>query len=315
VNLKEVAFPACISLAIVLASPKVLPAQGQLFQQQLEDQITAKLEAGQTEAALSQARVAAAQYPKSSVLQQLLGACLFKMGDKEEARQAFQKAIDLDSSLPQNYYNLALLEMSDQRYQEAAGALENYLRLEPRNAEAHLLLGRAFHNLNRTIPAIEQFKKALALDPNLPLAHYHLGYALQSQGELKAALEEFKQEIRISPAFYDSYWLAGNIALGLGDTEEAAQLFHRGISLKPQAFQAHYGLGRTLLATEKFDEAESELRRAIKANPENVEAHYALARTYQRMGRQEDARREYQECSALNARRQKRSSGIAGRAP
>jgi protein O-GlcNAc transferase len=298
VNLKEVAFPAGISLAIFLVSPKVLPAQGQLFQQQLEDQITAKLEAGQTEAALSQARIAAAQYPKSSVLQQLLGACLFKMGNKEEARQAFQKAIDLDSSVPQNYYNLALLEMSDQRYQEAAGALETYLRLEPRNAEARLLLGRAFHNLNRTIPAIE-----------------HLGYALQSQGELKAALEEFKQEIRISPGFYDPYWLAGTIELGQGDTEEAAQLFRRGISVKPRAFQAHYGLGRTLLATEKFDEAESELRRAIKANPENVEAHYALARTYQRMGRQEDARREYQECSALNARRQKRSSGIAGRTP
>ncbi len=302
-------------LALILLSPRPSPAQARLSQEQLEDQIAAKLQAGETDRALSQALGAAAQYPQSSALHQLLGVALFKVGRKEEAREAFRKAIELDSTLPQNFFNLALLEMSDRRYGQAASALEAYLRLEPRNAEARLLLGRAYHNQNRTIPAIEQFKKALALAPQLPLAHYHLGYAYQSQGELKAALNEFREEIRINPGFYDSYWLAGNIELGQGGLEEAAQLFRRGISVKPQAFQGHYGLGRALLALKQLAEAEGELRMAIGANPENAEAHYALARTYQMMGKKEDAQREYQLCSTLNARSQKRSSGIAGREP
>lgn len=300
---------------MILVSPRLLPAKAQISQHQLEDQIAAKLEAGQTDAALDQARVAASQYPQSAVLQQLLGVSLFKKGRNEEARKAFRRAIELNSALPQNYYNLALVEMSDKKYNQAAAALEADLRLEPQNAQAHLILGRAYHNLNRTLPAIEQFKKALALAPNLPLAHYHLAYALQSQGELKAALAEFKEETRVNPGFYDAYWLEGNIELGQGDLEEAAQLFRRGISLKPQAFQAHYGLGRALLAKKQFAEAESELRIAVNTNPENVEAHYALARVYQLAGRQEDAHREYQACSALNARSQKRRSGIAGREP
>ena len=314
-ELKTATLLAFAFLAIGLTPRSRMPAQVQSSQQQLEDQIASKLEAAQTDAALDLARAAAAQYPQSSVLHQLLGISLFKKGRKEEARRAFQKAIELDSTLAPNYYNLSLLELSESRYGQAAAALEACLRLEPQNAQARLLLGRAYHNLNRTLLAVEQFKKALAVEPSLPLAHYHLGYAFQSQGELAAALAEFKEEIRINPRFYDAYWLAGNIELGRENLEAAGQLFQRAIALKPEAFEAHYGLGRLFLAKKQYNEAESELKIALGARPDNVEVHYALARTYQLTGRQQEARREYQVCSELNARSQKRRSGIAGKEP
>ena len=281
----------------------------------IEDEISAKLRAGQIDAALEEARAAVGRFPNSSQIHQLLGAALFKKGLNADAREAFRLAIELAPGLPQNYYNLALIELSEKRYAEATTPLERYLRLNPENAEAHLLLGRAYHNLNRTLAAIDQFKKAISLQPHLPLAHYHLGYAYQSQGNLKEALDEFKQEAEYNPRFYDSYWLAGNIELGALSLDAAEKLFRDGIKVKPQAYQAHYGLGRVLLTRKQFPAAEAELKHALESNPNHLETHYALGRVYQQMGSTEDAQREFEVCSRLNAQRQKMQSGIAGQNP
>jgi superkiller protein 3 len=280
---------------------------------ELETQIVAKIDANQLDAALKLANVAVGRYPNSSQMQQLLGVVQFKKGSNEEARTAFRRAIELDPGIAHNYFDLALVDLSEKQYARAVPSLEACLRLDPRNAEAHVLLGRVYHNLNQTAPAIEQFEKAVAIEPRLPLAHYHLGYAYQSQGDLKAALEEFKKESEYNPNFYDSYWLAGNIELRRGEPDGAAELFGKGVHLKPQAWQAHYGLGRALAMKKQWVEAETELRKALEASgPENVDVNYALARLYQSMGRMADADREFQICRHLNAQRQRTGSGIAG---
>lgn len=308
-------FGAVLFLAC-LAGLKTLPLlHAQDSEQALADRIRSELKSGQVDQAIDQAHEAVGQYPNSSELRQLFGAALFKKGRNEDARTAFRHAIELDPSIPQNYYDLALVNLSEKQYARAVALLETSLRLDPDNAEAHLLLGRACQNVNQTALAIEQFKKALGLEPGLPLAHYHLGYAYQSQGNSKAALEEFKKEIEYNPNFYDSYWLAGNIELGQGQLDSAEDLYQKGIRIKPEAFQARYGDGRVMLAKKQYAAAEGELLEAVKLKPDDVEAHYALARTYQQMGNSESARREFAICAQLNRQRQSASSGIAGQHP
>lgn len=294
-------------------APAGLTAQDS--EQATADQIGALIEARQIDRAIDKAREAVGRYPQSSQLYQLYGTALFKKGANEDARTAFRRAVELDPSVPQNYYDLALVNLAENQYARAVPQLESYLRLDPENAQAHLLLGRAYHNLNRTVPAIEQFKKALALEPALPLAHYHLGYAYQSQGDLKAALEEFRKEIEINPNFCDSYWLAGNIELDEGDLDQAESLYVKASRLKPEAFQPHYGVGRVLAARKQFAAALAELKRAVELKPDDVQAHYALARTFQQMGDRESAEREFAISARLNAQKQSARSGIAGQRP
>src|SRR3989454_10947592 len=162
-------------------------------EQALEDEIISKVRSGEIDAAVEQARQVVKQYPQSSRLHQVLGAALFKKGLNEEARAAFRRAIELDATVAENFFNLALVELSENRLAEAIPLLEKCSSLDPENAQPHLLLGRAYHNLNQTVSAIEHFKKALALAPRLPLGHYHLGYAYQSQGNMEQAILEFRR--------------------------------------------------------------------------------------------------------------------------
>ena len=61
---------------------------------------------------------------------------------------------------------------------------------------AHISLGRAYQNSNRTVQAVEQFQTALRLDPNIPLGHYHLGFSYASLGRNQEAITEYEKEAR-----------------------------------------------------------------------------------------------------------------------
>jgi len=306
----EIVLGLAAIIALALLTGGLVLAQGS--EEASAERIRSAIQAGRLDAAIADARQAVAQFPQSSELHQLLGASLFKKGLNAEAREVFRRAIELDANIPQNYFNLALVELSENRYPEATQSLEAFLKLDPANALAHVLLGRAYHNQNRTVPAIEQFKQALEFAPQEPLTHYHLAYAYQSQGNLAAALAEYEQEIKLNPGFFESYHLAGNIQLGRGNLAVAESLFRKGIALRPQAVQAHYGLARVLREQGNFTGAEAALKRVIELKPAHVEAHYALARMYQQLGRKDEAAREFKIVSDFHARNAQRSSGIAG---
>ena len=218
--------------------------------------------------ALSEAQDAVRQYPNSAQLYQMLGSAQFRNGSKEDARAAFQRAVDLAPQDSINYFNLGRVELSLDHYAEVVTSLNTFLRFEPQDAAAHVLLGRAYYNLNETLLGIEQFKAALALDQTLPLAHFHLGYAAElALGNRDAAIEEFHKEMSINPGFYDPYWMSGDIEFDRGNLQPAETFFRNGIKVKPRAFQAHYGLGRVLSRRGRFEEAETEFLLALDEAP------------------------------------------------
>lgn len=282
-------------------------------EQILLQQIEQEIDSGQIDLAIDGAHQSLKRYPDSSPLNQVLATAYYKKGMKSEAAEAFRRAIQLDPSVSMNYFRLALVELS-MRDPRATKDLEKFVSLDPNNAQGHLVLGHAYHYSNRTLPAIEQYKRALELSPGLHQAHYHLGLAYESQGDLNGALDEFKKEIEVNPAFDESYGLAGNIELERGNFDAAEKLFRSSLSRNPEAFPAHYGLARVLVATNRLAEGEAELKKCLELTPDSIEAHYLLARTYQRLGRKAEAEREYQTTSSLHAQHHANvTSGIAAR--
>lgn len=310
---------------IVLAAAFVLPLQVGVIQlgalpapqdeQAVRAEISSKLRAGKVDDAVDQARLAARRYPDSAAMNRLLGEVLFKKGLNDEARTAFRRAIQIDPSIPQIYYQLAQVDFDGKYYEDATRNLEIFLRLNPDNAEAHALLGRTYQNLGENDVAIVQYKRALALAPTLDLIHSRLASAYLSKGDLDAALDEFKKEAGNNPQFYDSYWRAGNIELGRGNLDAAEKFFQQGISTNPQGIQAHYGLARILLAQKQLPQAQAELMKVLAAKPDFADAHCSLAQVYQQMGNRQDARMEFDACAKLNGRGSKTPSGPSGQNP
>lgn len=250
------------------------------------------LEAGRNDAALAEARQGVTQYPASAILWHLLGVAQSKKGLKEKARQSFLSAIRIDPTIPQDYYDLGILDMQTGRYDEAATMLKTYAGVNPQNGKAHLLLGMAYQAQNHPGRAIEEFNKAVELSPDLALAHYYLGTAEERQGNSKAALAQYQMELKINPGFYDVYWKAGNLQLGLRDFKAAEDLFRRGIALRPLHYEAYFGLAKVFLAQQDYAQAASQLEMVIALEPQDIEAHEMLGGVYEKLGKTMEAKRE-----------------------
>jgi Tetratricopeptide repeat len=81
----------------------------------------------------------------------------------------------------------------------AVSMLEEAVKVDPQNAEAHNFLGSAFESTGRTQEAIREFHLALALRPEYSNARFNLGNALVKSGKLEDAITEYKRILEANP--------------------------------------------------------------------------------------------------------------------
>jgi tetratricopeptide (TPR) repeat protein len=284
-----------VSCALILAFCVLGQAPPLCAQDKQDDiirEIGWEISTGNIESALADARRAVQEFPESAVIMHLLAVAQSKNDLQDEARESFHKSIRLDPTIPQNYYDLALLDMQTGDYDEAVRMLQNFLGISPRNAKALLMLGIAYRKQGNDELAIRQLKQALAITPGLPLAHYNLGKIHASQGNNESALDEYREELGVNPEFYDVYWSAGDTEIAINKLDAAEALYRRGTEIKPLAYQAYYGLARVYLARKQWAKAEAELKTVIVLAPDEVGPHAMLADVYQQLGKTLEARRE-----------------------
>lgn len=81
--------------------------------------------------------------------------------------------------IPWFIYNLGLAHFECRQYDQARRNLKRFLKLAPRDADAHALLGLIALENGRQKLAIAYFRKALRHQPKHSLARRHLKYALR----------------------------------------------------------------------------------------------------------------------------------------
>jgi tetratricopeptide (TPR) repeat protein len=255
-------------------------------------------------------RSAVARFPRDGELLHWLGLVYFKKGHNAQALEMLRRAEKVNSAQADIHFDTALVLLAENQYPAAATELEKAIRLDPKPALPHVLLGRAYQNTNRSVQAVEQFKLALRLDPELPLGHYHLGFAYASLGRNEEAIAEYEAELKRSPNDVAVLYQLGHCLLAAGDYNSAVEHLRRASEIDPRNADVAYDLGKALLMQEDVESAVAELRRAIALRPDDPGAHYQMARALEKTGREEEAQLELQTFSALK-KKQPVTGGMA----
>jgi serine/threonine protein kinase/tetratricopeptide (TPR) repeat protein len=119
--------------------------------------------------------------------------------DRSGGEKEFQRAIELNPAYPIAHFWHALALVSMGRSEEAIAEQKRALQLDPLSLIINRVLGVDFYYARRYDQAIEQAQLTLEMDPNFAFVHMQLGQAYVQKSMYKEGIAEFEKELVVSP--------------------------------------------------------------------------------------------------------------------
>jgi tetratricopeptide (TPR) repeat protein len=220
---------------------------------------------------------AAAAPPSASPLAQTTAATVARL---QTALGTDPRNADDWSQLGSAYEQRARETGDPSYYAKADGALHRALRLNPRDPAATGALGSLALSRHRFRDALGLGRQALRLAPRLAGSHAIVGDALVELGQYRAAFREFDTLVRLKPGLAAYARVSYGREL-LGDNAGAIEAMRMAVDAataerEPSAW-TRWQLGKLYWSTGRVAAAESEYRSALAIFPRYVYALDALA--------------------------------------
>jgi tetratricopeptide (TPR) repeat protein len=170
--------------------------------------------------------------------------------------------------------------------------LKAILAIDPRAAEAHVLLGIAYSTQGSKDlkgEAIGEFRQALDLDPGLVPVRFYLAHLYLDLGRAARAREELEAALVKAPGNPEFLALLGETERQLKNPARAVEVTRQALQADDSFAQARYYLGLALLDLGQRDEAIKELERVVRAGPTVTDTYLTLGNAYVEAGRSADA--------------------------
>jgi tetratricopeptide (TPR) repeat protein len=189
--------------------------------------------------------------------------------ETDQARAAFERAVQLDPSFALAWAGLAQAHVWDCNYGTQGGQ---------KGFNAHLTAAR------------ESVERALAIESDLPEALYPRAMIETNfDYNWKGAAETSRRALALAPQDPALLMEAGNLAQVRGEIAQGIDFFRRAVALDPVNAQARAFLANGLSNSGKQEEARAEYARVIELNPSAPNSHAAIGLTYVSEGKFEEA--------------------------
>jgi len=129
-----------------------------------------------------------------------VGVAATRLGQRDEAMQAFQKAIDASGGrYALAEFGIGYLVYLEGKPEEAATIIRRGLEVDPSSPDGYLILGMAQLRLNRPDEAERSAREALLRNPNFPHAYLVLSDACGYRHEYRAQLRDLDAYLKLEP--------------------------------------------------------------------------------------------------------------------
>jgi tetratricopeptide (TPR) repeat protein len=133
----------------------------------------------------------------------------------------------------QQWFNLAV-ELEATSFREAERAYHRALTLDPAMADAHLNLGKLYHDTGQLEKAQAHYEEAAAFAPQDPAPRFNLGVLLEDLKRPEQALRAYREATKLDPSFADAHYNLGLLCESLGRKPEAMVYFRNARKLYRQ---------------------------------------------------------------------------------
>jgi tetratricopeptide (TPR) repeat protein len=228
--------------------------------------------AARAAAALGKAREANSLFRSASAggsnpaLDTAWGLLFFEKYNWPEAVKSFQQALAADPEWAPAHAGLARTLAEDDP-PAAAAAATRALEIDPRLADAELLLAQLDLDNTRWDAARERLDRVLANNPSHLEARALAAAVAYVRGSRAAFDTEAKKALAINPAYGEVYREAAQLAARNYRFDEAVGLAREAVALDPTNARAHAELGMHQMRTGDEAQARQSLDRAFQIDP------------------------------------------------
>jgi hypothetical protein len=146
--------------------------------------------------------------------------------------------------VPRDSSDLSRLQQAERvsRDTETIALYEKRLQENPRNAAAHLAIGKLLGPMGAMDEALQHFQTAVNIDPNSAEGHQYLGLALLEKQDLDGAQREFEGALKCDSSYFKAHDGLGMVALNRNRPDEARRHFERALELNADDSAARFYL-------------------------------------------------------------------------
>jgi tetratricopeptide (TPR) repeat protein len=255
---------------------------------------------GNSQAAIKLVEATLAKKPTAE-LHSLLASLQETAGNYLEAVRHFQKAVELEPTNEQYYFDLGLEYLAHFTFAPALEAFDVGTRKFPSAARQHEGQGLVYYALRRYSEAANAFLTALEINISSPsaFAAWNAIQPLLSPAEVEGLLPRLQHLSELQPQVAEARYCYGvallTQALALNRLEKldsAQMLLELAIRLKPKMAEAHLALGNLYVARKENQKAAEAFLETIRLDPRSEMAFYRLGQTYRNLNQLEQAQQQ-----------------------
>jgi arylsulfatase A-like enzyme/Tfp pilus assembly protein PilF len=195
----------------------------------------------------------------------------------------------------------ALVDVENERFEEAIPVLEEVVKQEANTPTAYLQLGRSYMALKEYEKAIRPLKISVEKKPDDAFAHYELGCALVKTGHWAESAPQFEAAVSEMTGSAMMHFYLALVYQRTSRSTEAMAEFQSALRLDPNNFPANLLLGRMLVLQQKASDALPYLQKAAALHPDAIDPHRILADAYTQLGQPTKANGELTEADRIQA--------------
>jgi len=218
--------------------------------------------------------------PESAEAMYGVGSVYLQRKKNKEARESFQRAIQLHASypgtLPNAWNNLGILCAREGDTDRAIENFQRALKIDPAHAIALVNLGNAYRQKKDWAEAQKVLQRALELNSDDPETNYSLGMVFAQTVDSERAYEFLKKAIALRPGYAEALNNLGVLYLRSRKPEEARRSFEESIRVAPEYDQAYLNLARVYAIQGDREKARAVLLELLKQHPEHPQAKEEL---------------------------------------
>jgi tetratricopeptide (TPR) repeat protein len=217
--------------------------------------------------------------------------------DRNQINQALGELQAVVTHAPDNpvaHFNLGRAHAARYEYEQARQSFEKAIQLRPDYVMARLALAQLEVQVRDYDAALKTAQQILTIDHNNINAKLIESASMMGQRKFGESRVLLDQMTKTNPGSPDVYFQMGVMSLAENKFKEAEEAFQKSYQLDPNKARGLLGMVETDMAQNKADDAMHLLQTELDKNPNRADVRLALSNTAVRAGKYDMAIQEYE---------------------